>query len=254
MVEMELISREDLHGVAVLKLNHGVANALNPQLVEELAATLRSVRDDRDIRALVLASANERFFSIGLDIPELFELSVEEFGVFYRRFNRVCLELYTLPKPTVAAITGHAIAGGCILALCCDYRFIAEGRKLMGLNEIKLGVPIPYPGDCILQQSVGIRHAREMTSAGEFYQPEELLRMGVVDQVLPLEQVLPKSIEKAALLGAYPPAAFAMIKRNHVEPVEARILASLEEQDKLFIECWYSAEARERLREAIKKF
>lgn len=77
------------------------------------------------------------------------------------------LALYTLPKPVVAAITGHAIAGGCILALCCDYRFISEGRKLMGLNEVKLGVPVPYLADRVLHALVGTRYAREIIESGE---------------------------------------------------------------------------------------
>ena len=99
-----------------------------------------------------------------------------------------------------------------------------------------------------------VEYARDMMDAGEFYQPEELLQMGVVDQVLPLEQVLPKSIEKARLLGGLPQEAFAMIKRNRVGTVEAEILTHLEEKEQFFIECWYSDEARERLRKAMEKF
>ena len=74
------------------------------------------------------------------------------------------------------------------MALCCDYRFIAEGRKLMGLNEVKLGVPVPYLGDCILRHLVGARHARDIMDTGDFYHPEVLLQMGMVDQALPLEK------------------------------------------------------------------
>jgi enoyl-CoA hydratase/carnithine racemase len=206
------------------------------------------------VQGLVLASSNDKFFSIGFDIPQLFELSREDFRVFYQALNRVCLDLYTLPRPTVAAITGHAIAGGCILTLCCDYRFMTEGRKLMGLNEIRLGVPVPYPADCILRHLVGLRNAREVMGSGEFYQPEELFQIGLVDQVLPLGQVLPKSVEKARFLGGMPREAFAMIKRNRVEMVEAEILARLEEKERFFMECWYSDEARGRLREAMEKF
>jgi enoyl-CoA hydratase/carnithine racemase len=89
---------------------------------------------------------------------------------------------------------------------------------------------------------------------GEFYLPDKLLYMGVVDQVLPLDQVMLKSIEEAASLGAVPLASFAMIKRNRVEPVEAQVLAHLEQRERFFVECWYSDEARERLREAMEKF
>ena len=124
----------------------------------------------------------------------------------------------------------------------------------MGLNEIRLGVPVPYLADCILRHVVGVRYAREITDTGEFYQPEESLQMGIVDQVLPLEQVLPKSVEKARLLGALPQEPFAMIKRNRVERVEAQVLTRLEEKERFFVDRWYSDEARERLREAMERF
>jgi enoyl-CoA hydratase/carnithine racemase len=251
---METIRAERRDNVTVISLNRGTTNAINQQLVDELTKALRQVRDDSDARGVVLVSSNEKFFSIGLDIPQLFELSRDDFGAFYRAFNQLCIDLYTLPKPLVAAITGHATAGGCILALCCDYRFIAEGRKLMGMNEIKLGVPVPYPIDCIFRQLVGVRIAREVVDSGEFYPPDELIGMGMVDQALPLEQVLPKSIDKVRLLGSYRQEAFKMIKRNRTETVEAEILARLKEKEEFFIECWYSDEVRKRLKEAMEKF
>jgi len=251
---VKVIHAEYHDKVAILKLNRGITNALNLRLVNQLAQNLQKVRDNSDVHGLVLGSSNEKFFSIGFDIPELFELARTDFRVFYQAFNRVCMDLCMLPKPTIAAITGHAIAGGCILALCCDYRFIAEGRKLMGLNEVKLGVPVPYPGDCVLRHLVGTRNAREIMGRGELYHPEESLQLGMVDQVLPLEQVLPKSIEKAKLLSAQPQKALGMIKRNRVEVIKAQVQEHLAQKEQIFINCWYSDEARELLNEALKKF
>lgn len=251
---MEMLDVELRDRVAIVRLNQGVTNPLDLELVTRLTGLLDEIARDAGVQGMVLASANEKFFSIGFDIPHLFGLSREDFAFFFQAFNRACLDLYTLPKPTVAAITGHAVAGGCILALCCDYRFIAEGRKSMGLNEIKLGVPVPYLPDCILRDVAGVRYARDMMDSGEFYQPADLLLMGVVDQVLPPDQVLPKSIEKAAWLGALSPAAFALIKGNRVAAIQSQVLAHQEEKERLFVERWYSDEARERLREAMEKY
>ncbi len=251
---MGMIDTEQREQVAVVKLDRSVTNALNLQLLNELTAALQNVQDDGDVRSLVLGSSNEKFFSIGFDIPALFELTREDFTVFYRAFNRFCIDLYAFPKPAIAAIPGHAIAGGCILPLCCDYRFIAQGRKLMGLNEVKLGVPVPYPADRILREIVGVRVAREVVEVGEFYPSEDLLQMGLVDQVVPLEQVMTKSIEKAAALGALPQPAFVKIKQNRTEMVRAQILERLEEKERSFIECWYSGETRERLKQAMEQF
>lgn len=251
---MTTLSVEYQQHVVILKLNNGVTNSINLELVNDLLETLRSLRDNPEARSFVLSSANDKFFSIGFDIPHLIGLSKQEFSTFYRTYNKLCLELFTFPKATVAAITGHAVAGGCILALCCDYRYIAEGHKLMGLNEIKLGIPVPFPGDCMLRQIIADHHAREVMESGDFYPPEELSRIGLVDEVVPLEEVLSRSIEKASALGSFPSGAFAGIKANRVESVAAHIRSNLSEKESNFIDLWYSQEARARLQAALEKF
>jgi enoyl-CoA hydratase/carnithine racemase len=212
------------------------------------------VKADSQARAIVLRGSNKKFFSIGFDVPQLYGLPEGEFQLFYDSFDHMCFDLYTMPKPTVAAITGHAIAGGCILALCCDYRLVAAGRRLMGLNEVKLGVPVPYLVDCVLRDLVGVRYAREILELGEFYRPEEQLRYGMVDGVFPLEDLVAKAIGKAEQLGALPSLAYQMIKRSRVERVAAEVLAKWEERRRQFVKCWYSEEARKRLRAAMDRF
>jgi enoyl-CoA hydratase/carnithine racemase len=251
---VSFIQIERSHDIPVLKLDRGVTNPLNLALVLELSGILREVRDDSDARGVVLTSASDKFFSIGFDLPELIELGREDFKVFYRAFNRLSLDLYTFPKPTMAAVRGHAVAGGCILALCCDHRYVAEGHKLMGVNEVKLGVPVPYPGDCVLRSLVSPQNSREILLRGEFYEPDDLLRMGMVDEILPPEDVLPASIGIVRGLGALPAGPFQAIKRNRVEPVVSAIEARLAEKEESFMELWFSREAQNLLREATKKF
>jgi enoyl-CoA hydratase/carnithine racemase len=253
-MKMINIDYHDNDRVMVVKLNRGVINALNLELVNRLTEILQKAKNNDRVRALVLGSSNDKFFSIGFDIPELYELAEKDFMLFYHRFNRMCLDLYTLPKTTTAAITGHATAGGCILALCCDYRFIAEGKKLMGLNEIKLGVPVPYLADCILRSIVGTRNARDIMESGDFYRPEQSLQMGLVDNVLPLEHVLTESIAKAAMMAPLPQNAFELIKLNRVKTITAQALPQLKEKERLFQACWYSDCARKQLKGAIEKF
>lgn len=240
--------------VVLVKLNRGVTNALSLESVNELAGFIKQVRSDSTVHGLVLASANHKFFSIGFDIPQLYGFSKDAFHSFYRLFSQTCLDLLTLPKPTIAALTGHAIAGGCILALCCDYRFIGQGRKLVGLNEVKLGVPVPHLADCCVRSLIGTREAREVLERGEFYESEEAAGLGLVDEVLPVGEVVEKAVEKCQQLGSLPAAAYGMIKRNRVAGIEAEVLAKWEEQERFFVECWYSKEARVRLREAMERF
>jgi enoyl-CoA hydratase/carnithine racemase len=240
--------------VATVKFDRDIINALNREMIQELTETLSRVRDMSEVQALVLSSANDKFFSIGFDIPRLFELPKEDFREFYKTFNQACMELYTFSKPTMAAITGHAIAGGCILALCCDYRVIASGRKLMGLNEIKLGVPVPYLADCILKSIVGLREAREVMESGDFYEAETLLKKGLVDEVMPQEEVMERAGEKAEILGSMPTGVYRRIKADRIREIETRIRAGWDEKQRHFIDVWYSEEARRRLREAMEKF
>lgn len=251
---MNTIQLDHHDHIAILKLSRSVTNAINLELVGELSGTLKKIKDDPEAHGLVLTSANEKFFSIGLDIPWLYPLSREGFASFYKAFNQLCIDLFTLPKPTVAAVTGHATAGGCILALCCDYRIIAQGRKLMGLNEIKLGVPVPYPADCILRDLVGSRIARDVTYGGEFFESDTLLEMGMVAEVLPPDQVIPRAIERAGSLSSTSLEAFAMIKRNRTERVKTDILVNLKKKEQFFVACWYSPQVRQRLKEAMERF
>ena len=160
----------------------------------------------------------------------------------------------TIPKPVISAIRGHAIAGGCVLTLCCDYRFISEGRKFIGVNEIKLGVPVPFVADCILRRLIGYRKARTIMDTGDFYEPDEALMLGLVDKVLPLEEVLPKSIEEARKLSSVSSSAFTGVKNNRVEPIEEEVMARLGEKEDFFVECWYSGITRDLLKGAMSIF
>lgn len=249
-----MVSVEHQEGVAVLSLDQGVTNPLNLVFVKRITECFAEVEDDAAVQAVVFTGSNDKFFSIGFDIPDLFMLPREDFAVFLRTFDRLSLRVFTFPKPVIAGLRGHAIAGGCILALMCDYRYMAEGRKLMGLNEIKLGVPIPYTVDCVLRGLVGPRIARDMVDSGEFYESAHLAQIGLVDKVLPQGEVLPEALAKARELGAMPGKAFAAIKRARTEGVESEILARLAENQEAFIDCWFSEAAREQLTKAMEAY
>ena len=251
---MTLVEIEKKDNVGILKLNNGVTNPLDLGFLNEILDNLDKLKNDPDVTSVVFTSNNTKFFSIGFNLPVLTKQNQSEVISFYTTYNRLCMELYTFTKPTVAAITGHAVAGGCILTLCCDQRFIAGGHKLMGVNEVKLGVPVPYPGACMLQQIVGVRAAGMMMEVGDFYEPPDLLGMGLVDQVIPLDDLLPKSIEKAREMGELPNDIYNQIKSSRTELVENMVMPRLAEKEQKFIECWFSEDTRKRLVEAAKKF
>jgi enoyl-CoA hydratase/carnithine racemase len=251
---MDLMKIEHKDNVAILRLTNGVTNPISLELIKDISKNLKKLKEDSSVGGVVLTGSNNKFFSIGFDLPNLYKQGEKQIRTFYKSYNRLCLNLYTFPKPTVAALTGHAIAGGCILALCCDYRVIASGKKLMGLNEIKLGVPVPYPGDVILKQIIGTRYAQMIMEMGEFFGPESLLQMGMVNEIERIKIVLERSIRQAKLLGEYPSSAYRIIKTNRVENVKDHIIENLEEKEQYFLKCWFSDETRKLLKEATKKF
>lgn len=252
---MSKMTTVEQHGeIGVLTMNRGVTNALNLDFVEELHSIVKEVEDDETVRGLVLQSSNDKFFCIGFDIPQLISLPRDDFAHFYRSVSSMYLDLFALPKPTIAALTGHATAGGCILALACDYRYIAEGRKLMGLNEIKLGLPVPFIADLILRDLVGIRYSREIVEVGEFYAPDQTSEMGMVDEVLPLEQVRSAAREKLETIIEMPGQAYSMIKSNRVEGIVQEIRKLQETKESAFLDRWYAEDTRRLLKAAVSKF
>ena len=240
------------HGaVAVLRLNNGATNPISPELLDDLADVLTRIKGE--FKGMVLAGG-EKFFCIGLDLPGLLPLGRKEMVEFYFKFMQVALDLYTLPMPTASALNGHATAGGAIFALCSDFRFVSSGRKFIGLNEVKIGVSVPYLADLILRQVVGDRCATEMMFKGEFVEPEKAQEIGLVDEVFSPEELEEKAVAKIAELAALSPGGLTVIKKNRVEGVRSQYEASRSTEADLFLDCWFNPSVQEQLREAAKKF
>ncbi len=249
---MEKIQVEYMGQVAVITLKNGVTNALSPELVGECLTALDQIK--KEAAGLVLCGGT-RFLSIGLDLPSLLPLDRTQMSDFWKNFNRLVFDLYTLPFGTVCAVEGHAVAGGNILALTCDLRLAThnDGKKI-GLNEIKLGVPVPYLADMILRQVVGDRAASKMILGGEFLSPSEAYAIGLVDEVHPEDRVRESAVKRVQEMSALPTPAFAEIKANRVEEVTLRYRQNRETKNKSFLDCWFDEKVQKTLKEAAKKF
>jgi enoyl-CoA hydratase/carnithine racemase len=127
-------------------------------------------------------------------------------------------------------------------------------KKLVGLNEIKLGVPVPYLADCMLRSLVGSRIARLITDGGDFYPPESAYDLGLVDEILEMDALIPASLNRVRKIAENSLAAFAKIKQDRIEPTIDDFEKRKETKQEEFIELWYSADTRDRLKEAILKF
>jgi enoyl-CoA hydratase/carnithine racemase len=237
--------------VALLRLDNGATNPIGEELVRHLQEKLDDARNE--YKAVVLAG-NTKFFSIGLDLPTLVSLNRTQMTDFWYRFNRIVFDLFTLPLPTVSAITGHAIAGGTVFSLTSDYRIAAEGKLKFGLNEVKLGVPVPYLTDMILREIVGERAATDMLYLGNLISISEAQQIGLVDDVYPLEAVENEAIRLATKLATLPQMAFSAVKSNRVEQIRLRYENSPKATLEIFLDCWFSDSTQELLKKACDAF
>lgn len=248
---LSLVNLESRDDFAIVRLSSGVTNALSFDLVNELSETMTGIK--RDFKGMVLAGG-EKFFSIGIDIPTLLKLDRLGMNEFFHKFNQMVLNILTLPLPTAAAAKAHAVAGGAILLSTCDYRFAATGRVLIGLNGIKLGVPIPYLADLVMRQIVGDQVASDMLYLGEFVESSDAKAKGLIHDVFPKTEVETEALDRVANLSKLPLKAFAVAKANRVEFIVERYRENCKPRNEDFLDCWFSAQAQELLKEATKKF
>jgi enoyl-CoA hydratase len=206
------VSRED--GIAVLTVNRPDAlNALDAPTLTELRDRLRELADDADVRVVVLTGAGDRAFVAGADIKYMSGLAVDdakEWGALGQEAGRL---LETMPKPTIAAINGFALGGGCELALACDFRYAAQSAKL-GQPEVNLGIIPGWGGTQRLARAVGIGAAKELVLTGRMVDADEALRMGLVEAVFEPAELMEKTLETARALAAKGPLALAAAKRT----------------------------------------
>ena len=234
--------------VACLELERGKANALNGELLQELAHALEQAAADAEVRAVVLASALPRVFCGGFDATEVFAYERPAMLNFFTRFVRLFERLRMLPKPVVCALEGHAFAGGAILALAADFRLMAESATL-SVNEVDLAVALPAAMIHALAVSASPELARSMLLGAEVVSASRALAGGLVSQVLPANEVRAAAVQRARFLGEKPSLAFVVHKRA-LDPFRGELLPDSEIE--ATIDSWFGAEASSR-RQALQQ-
>jgi enoyl-CoA hydratase/carnithine racemase len=248
---MQTVIKEFQDHLAILRLSSGPTNPINSQLVDELSQTLVEIKGNA--RAMALCGG-DKFFSVGFDLPELLKLDRPAMGDFLERFNRLCWNLFAIPIPTVCALSGHAVAGGNILALTCDYRYAASEERKIGLNEVKLGVPVPYLADLMLRHTIGNRYASQMIYSGEFMSFSDAKIIGLIDVVGPSDELEDFTLDRLSQIASYPGQAFSAVKANKVEDIKDRYEKKSKSKNDEFLDCWFSDPVQKNLREASMKF
>lgn len=206
-----MIERSDDGDVAVIRLAHGPVNALDVELCEAVTAAFRGLATDPS-RAVVVTGSG-RAFSAGADLRRYLDAGEPYVRRFVPALDDLFRSVFELSKPVVAAVNGHAIAGGCVLAACADVTVMAEGRGRIGVPELAVGVPFPRVAVEVLRHAVGDVTARRMMLGAQTYPTGEAVALGVVDEVLPADDLLAAAVARArALATAIPPDTFALTK------------------------------------------
>jgi enoyl-CoA hydratase len=208
---VDLISLNEVEGMRVLTLNRPPANAMNVEFLHELSDSLGTLAGDPP-SAVVLAG-QDPFFSGGADLKAVPTYGPEQHRQMVDAINRMAIEAYALPSPVVGAITGHAIAGGMVLALCCDMR-IASSAGRYGLTEIKVGVPYPQAAIMVVRAELPPHAARRLAFGNQLTNAAECVALGAFDEALAPTAVMPRALELARELGAMPADVYARTKRD----------------------------------------
>ena len=222
----EFVRLEVAGGVATLRLDRPKMNALNVVVQEEIRAAAVEASERDDVRAVVIYGG-ERVFAAGADIKEMAQMSYTEMVDRSGPLQSALSAVAAIPKPTVAAVTGYALGGGCELALCADIRIAADNATL-GQPEILLGIIPGAGGTQRLSRLVGPAKAKDIIFTGRFVPAEEALRIGLVDRVVPAGEVYDAALEWARQFAAGPAYALRAAKEAVDSGLEADLATGLE--------------------------
>jgi enoyl-CoA hydratase len=227
-------------GVAVMTLAYGKANALDIEFCEALAAQFLELR--RSNAKAVVVTGQGKIFSAGVDLKSLDEGGADYVRKFLPALHKLYNAAFFHPKPVVAAINGHAIAGGCVLACCADRRIMARESGRIGVTELLVGVPFPALAFEIVRFAVPPRHLPEFTLSGATYTTDVALQRGWIDEIAEPGDLIEDAVAVAQELALLSPAAFAQTKAQIRQGVSERLAQSGEATDQAVTAIWAAPE------------
>ena len=249
---MNFITYEQEGFVGVITINRPKAlNALNSEVLKELNATLDAV-DLENTRALVLTGAGEKSFVAGADIAEMSTLTKAEGEAFGKIGNDVFRKLETFPIPVIAAVNGFALGGGCEIAMSCDIRLCSD-TAIFGQPEVGLGITPGFGGTQRLARLIPVGKAKEIIYGAVNIKADEAYRLGLVNSVYPLEELLPAAKKLAAKIAKNAPIAVRACKQAINEGLDLDMDQAIVLEEKLFGSCFETEDQREGMQAFLEK-
>lgn len=236
----ELVATEVTDGIAIVRIQRPPANALDPALLAAGAQAVEALRARRP--AAVVLTGSGDFFSGGVDLKLAPTLSADEQRAMVAGINRLFADWYALPHPVVAAVNGHAVAGGLILALCADHR-VGSSSARYGLTEVRVGAPYPGAALAVVRAELAPSAVRSLVLGAELIEADQALALGLLDELTEPGEVLDRALEAARRLAALPAGTYSTVKAQLRAPALAAIATALE-RDPL-AQGWLSEETGE---------
>ncbi len=238
--------------VAVLRLEGGKANAMTSELLDTLEQMVDGF--ERGPAMAAVLTGYERYFSGGLALPHIIEFDAARMRRFIEQFSRVMTRVFACEKPIVAAINGHAIAGGCVLALTCDWRIAVDDPAVrIGLNETQLGIGMPAIVVEALRAAVPPASLSPIGIEGALFAPGDALALGLVHELVTAGDLIARATAKARAYAALPPAAVAQVKHALRAPGLDAVARAGDRETARWLETWFSSAAQARLRAVVAK-
>jgi enoyl-CoA hydratase/carnithine racemase len=232
-------------------LDKARGNALDEALIEALLAAVAGAAGDPAVRGVLLASAHPKLFCPGLDLVALAAYDRPAMTRYLEKFARLIVTLYALEKPVVAALSGHAVAGGCILSLCADWRVLRRGGVQVGLNEVRVGVPMPWPVAVLLRASVSPRLLARVGLLGRNFADDEAVAVGLADEVAPAEGFAAACRERLVEFADKEPVALNLTKRYLRAPTVAAMVQRDGDAAAEFLDAWFSPTTQARIQGVV---
>jgi enoyl-CoA hydratase len=238
---------------AIITVNRPDAlNALNSALLEEFVATLNDLGSDPGVGAIIVTGAGDKAFIAGADIKEMSEMTPLEARAWSELGHRIATLLETMRKPTIAAINGYALGGGCEVALACDVRLASESA-MFGQPEISLGLIPGWGGTQRLARATNIGYAKELILTGRMVDAQEAFARGLVQHVHPADELMERAIELAQMMASKSPVALYYAKEATNRALHGDIAGGLVHESDLFSLMFSTEDAREGMNAFVEK-
>lgn len=249
---MSYIDYQEEGAIGILTINRPKAlNALNSEVLEDLDKALDQV-DQAKTRVLILTGAGEKSFVAGADIGEMSNLSSEEGTAFGKKGNDIFLKLEKFPLPVIAAVNGFALGGGCELSMSCDIRLCSE-NAIFGQPEVGLGITPGFGGTQRLARIIGIGRAKELLYSVKNIKAEEAYRIGLVNHVYPIDQLMEEAKKLAGRIAANAPIAVRGCKKAVNEGLQVSIDEGVAIEEKIFGSCFGTHDQKEGMGAFLEK-